>query len=143
MATPRMGSLRATMAEMPLALQCALAPHVEALRNGKVEYGEPCYRHVYRQPGRDFGHKHHGWQVILSLEGNVRRVAHAREAPLAALVAAAARLDPALRDQATVGAWVASMVEGGEPAAAAWLARVDLTRTPKAKVCKGRPRGRG
>tara|TARA_B110000046_G_scaffold141397_1_gene148091 strand:+ start:3133 stop:3549 length:417 start_codon:yes stop_codon:yes gene_type:complete len=135
-----MVGLRVLIVDMPIVLRCALSPHMLALRNGKVEYGEPCYRLVYRQGGRSFGTVHYGWQMQMSFGGKLRRLAHTREAVLAGLVAAAVLLDATLCDQTAVAAWVHEMVEGGETAAVDWLGRVDLTRMPKVKVCKGRSR---
>lgn len=132
------GLLTYTKDALPQALRDALAPHVDALRRKESDptnqdpkwQGQDTYSHVYLRKGRFVAQiGHHPWI----------RLALVTTTYMAAVVAAAALMDPRLKEKGAARRWLQRMCTGGDPTP--WLEEmaVALQAPPSARAARKAP----
>ena len=142
----RLAKIAIEFGDIPVKLRDALRPNIEALRKPRdglyptdTTTGQELYRYTYLQGGRQYDSESRSeFAGQLYMDGKLVRICLTNHSVVAALMVAAALVDPRLHSMRSAYAWMSRIVEQGDPAVDEWLASVTLAPRPPTRGRGGR-----
>jgi hypothetical protein len=136
--------------DIPVTLRDALRPNVEALRKPRdglyptdAVTGEELYRYTARQGGSGYDKASRSLFVgQIFVKPKLVRICLTSHSIVAALVVAAAFVDPRLRSPRSSYAWMARILDQGDAAVNEWLSTVNVATLPPSNGRGGRKSNR-